>query len=108
MIQYLENFLEVVCGAFEGDKVCGGIFHEYSQEFVKNFFKKIFSPIETCGSLGFCKDTYHVLDFNDYLKDVLSDKPNKTVPQPLSQKTYKVLHLADMHIDFEYEEVILI
>ena len=98
----------MLCRAIEDEKACSDLFHTYGDEFVKNVLEKLFSPIETCGSLGFCKDTYHVLDFNDYLKDVLSDKPNKTVPQPLSQKTYKVLHLADMHIDFEYEEVILI
>lgn len=106
MVQYLEDFLESACAIFESTNVCQGIFHEYASEFVKNFFKRIFDPIEVCGSLGFCKDTYHVLDFNDYLKEVLADKPNTTVPQPTLKSTLKVLHLADMHIDFEYEEVI--
>jgi len=72
---------------------------------VNNLFKKLLNPIEVCGAIGLCKDSYHVLDFNDYLKDVLADKPNKTTPQPTLKSTYKVLHLADMHIDFEYEEV---
>ena len=107
MITYVEKFAELICQAFESTNICRGIFSEYAPEFVKSLFKKIFNPIEVCGAIGFCKDVYHVSDFQDYLKDVLADKPNKTIPQPTLNGKYTVLHLADMHIDFEYEEVFI-
>lgn len=97
--------MKLCCSAFISENVCYGYFLQYSKELVKNIFKKVFNPIEFCGSIGFCKDSYHVLDFNDYLKDVLANKPNKTTPQPTYKSKYKVLHLSDIHIDFLYEEV---
>jgi len=107
VIKYVEKFIELICHAIEGKKVCQGIFGEYAAEFVKNLFKKIFNPVEVCGTIGFCKNVYHVSDFQDYLKDVLADKPNKTIPQPTLKGKYKILHLTDLHIDFEYEEVFI-
>lgn len=105
VVQYIENFFELLCTAFEGEAFCRGIFNEYANHFVKNLFKKVFSPKDFCGYIGFCKDSYRKLDINDYMKDVLADKPNFTAPQPTMKNKLKVLHLSDLHIDFEYEEV---
>jgi hypothetical protein len=66
------------------------------------------NPDILCGKVGLCPKSYLPLDFEEYKKEVLADKPPRNISIPTKKETIKVLHLADAHIDFEYEEVILI
>ena len=51
-----------------------------------------------------CPADRNYLNFTEYLLDVLKDKPKLAPAKPTGRTTYKLLHLADPHTDYEYEE----
>ena len=83
---------------------------------VPELLKSVLHPEYFCQRVaGFCRNPYKVLHENDFISRVLKDKPAqiaqdnyidnlyeeiKTDPEP--RETVKVLHVSDIHIDFEY------
>ena len=106
MIKYGEKFIIWFCSKILESSVCAGAVGEYADFVVTNYLAKLLDPQILCGKIGLCPKSYTPLDFEEYKKDVLADKPARNVPTPTKKETIKVLHLADAHIDFEYEEVI--
>ena len=58
-----------------------------------------------CGSINFCKKTFHKQTVEEYVREILADNPNIPAPTPSGKKTYKILHLTDVHVDLEYTTV---
>lgn len=52
-----------------------------------------------------CPKTSHREHIQEYVKEVLRDKPPTIYPTPTKKSTYTVMHVTDPHIDLQYEVV---
>jgi len=53
-----------------------------------------------------CPKTIKHDHLNQYVKEVLKDKPVRNNINPTKKSTYTILQLSDPHVDLEYKEVI--
>lgn len=49
-----------------------------------------------------CPKEYTILSADDYAKNILKDKPNKTQEEPTLRKVLNIMHISDLHPDFFY------
>ena len=97
-----------VCTLASTDLLCSGILSEYASEVVNVIIDRELDSNLVCGSLMLCEKTYQKETVQKYVKEILADKTNLTAPTPSGKKTYKILHLTDVHVDLEYTTVISI
>ena len=80
---------------------------------MKNFIGGIYDSIVdptvnstyACQRLAMCPYTINNDTLNPYVQEVLQDKPPTNIPNATGRETYFVLHMTDLHIDFNYQEV---
>jgi len=59
-----------------------------------------------CQRLAMCPYLINNDTLNPYLDDVLQGKPAaSSIPVAANRSTYQILHMTDIHIDFQYQEV---
>ncbi len=51
-----------------------------------------------------CPPVYRELNPQDYIKEVLKDKPKRNHPIPTKRKIINVAHVSDIHTDLLYQE----
>ena len=115
----LENIISYICSYSLKYEVCSGAVNEMGDVVVPQILDFLLSPSYACGRIGgFCSShQWKTLDSSDYIQRILKDKPdflkdNDFVNQqyrqinadPSPRKTVKVLHITDLHLDFEYKE----
>ncbi|CAI2362134.1 unnamed protein product [Moneuplotes crassus] len=115
----LEKIIAYFCGKSLAYEVCLGAIQEMGSIIVPEVMKFLIGPKYACSRLvGVCKNPhFKTADPQDYIDRVLSDKPDfikdndyvnaqyrKIAADPNPRKTVKVLHLSDIHLDFEYKE----
>jgi len=80
---------------------------------VKNFIGGIYDSIVdptvnstyACQRLSFCPFPINNDTLTPYVQEVLQDKPPTNISNATGRATYQVLHMTDLHIDFNYQEV---
>ena len=86
----------------------------YCSDAVKELVTSMFLAINephvnstwACQRLAMCPYLINNDTLNPYLDDVLHGKPAAaSIPVAANRSTYQVLHMTDIHIDFEYQEV---
>jgi sphingomyelin phosphodiesterase len=106
-----------ICSIFIDYNVCSGSVREMSKLVIHQAVSGVLTPEYSCARLmGFCNSPkYRTLDSQDYIDRVLADKPElikdndfvnqqykKINEDPNPRKTVKVLHITDVHLDFDY------
>ena len=69
-------------------------------EFIINKFNSQF----ICGYLKICPNKFLKLSFDDYLNEIIKDKPKNKPIFPSYEKNYTFLHISDFHFDSKYAE----
>lgn len=89
----------------------------YCSDAVRDLFTSMFASINephvnstwTCQRLAMCPYLINNDTLNPFLDEVLQGKPAtvNTTTAPANRSTYQVLHMTDIHIDFQYQEVMI-
>ena len=82
--------------------VCHGAVWEMTPIIIESFLNHYLDPLRACPAIYLCPETYQEQDLKAYIKDVLKDKPDRPDPTPTGRETFKLVHVTDMHIDFDY------
>lgn len=97
-------------------ETCWGFANYLNHPIIKNFFALPFSASYICQrKLKMCHyESLESIEIVDFVNTVLSDRPATIVNDDYvdnlyagigaSDPTYKIIHLADLHLDFKYEE----
>jgi sphingomyelin phosphodiesterase len=100
-------------------EVCVGAVKEMGDIIVPQIFEHLFAPKYACSRmLGFCSNpSWKTLDDQEYIDRVLADKPDfikdneftnnkykEIKADPKERKAVRVMHLSDIHLDFDYVE----
>ena len=102
--KFLKNVLSSICSLVLDKSVCYGAIYRYGDIIYDALIDHYFDSEFVCTKIGVCDKHYIELDADDFAREVLKGKPQTEVPTFPSEKTLKVLHLADMHIDMFYQE----
>ena len=94
-------------------EVCEGAISLWENKVIDSIIERYLDHEYICSGRFVCKDAHYIeLNPDDYAKNLLEDKPNSTQIEEYHKrnnknlnKTYKVLHITDLHTDFKYEEV---
>ena len=110
--------IEICSHGVELKEVCEGAVHEMGIVLVPQLLNLVLTPDYFCSRVaGFCANpSYHTLNEQAFIERVLADKPqfianNSFIDQlyeeisadPEPRETIRVLHMSDIHIDFEYQ-----
>lgn len=114
-----EVTISLICSIFTTYEVCHGAIGEMGDVIWPQIFTFLMGPEYGCSRFaGVCASPkFYTLDPQDYIDRVLSDKPeflkeNNYVDQQYQKiaedqeerKIVKVMHISDVHLDFNYQE----
>jgi len=85
--------------------LCKQAIDTFGEIVIHSLSAKIFNPERACARLRLCPKTWETEILEDYIQEVLKDKPNTPQPTPTKRNTYKMMHISDLHVDLEYEVV---
>ena len=110
---WISRFVIWLCSWGVKYEVCEGAISLWENKVIDSIIDRYLDHEYICSSRFVCKDAHYVeLNPDDYAKKLLEDKPNRTQIEEYHKrnsknlnKTYKVLHITDLHTDFKYEEV---
>lgn len=71
---------------------------------VSNLWLHFTDPHLACHKILLCPKEFEILTVDQYAKEVLIGKPNKTQEEPTGKKTLRILHWSDLHPDLFYQE----
>lgn len=101
----VKQVLNFVCGYILDKSVCGDYVGRYAEAFYTSLISKNLDEDFICSLFELCTYNYEKLNADDFASRILKDKPKTPViPQYPSEKTLKVVHLTDMHVDPMYQE----
>lgn len=86
-------------------RICRKYIIFYGENVLESLIDHYINGEYICTFTHICKNTHFVtLQADDYAKDLLKDKPTNNSPtiDPLA-KTWKVLHVTDIHVDLNYK-----
>ncbi|EAR89553.1 ser/thr phosphatase family protein (macronuclear) [Tetrahymena thermophila SB210] len=86
------------------EDVCRQYAQEMSPFIVESIQQHFFDPDYACPFIKVCPKVYEDIDIDALVYDIIKEKPKITQIKQSSGKTLKVLQLADVHIDLEYQE----
>eukprot|EP00331_Platyophrya_macrostoma_P015218 CAMPEP_0176467452 /NCGR_PEP_ID=MMETSP0127-20121128/38469_1 /TAXON_ID=938130 /ORGANISM="Platyophrya macrostoma, Strain WH" /LENGTH=281 /DNA_ID=CAMNT_0017860759 /DNA_START=388 /DNA_END=1230 /DNA_ORIENTATION=+ len=69
---------------------------------ISSLAKHYLSPTRICPEIYLCNDYYKSLDLQAAINETLKDKPKRDDPKPTGRETIKMLHISDVHVDFDY------
>jgi len=94
-----------LCSIFESFEVCRGLIELYGQSYVDAISQKYLDPSYSCVMLGACSSPEYIQsNYTQYVREVLADMPPaEPWPNP-SGSTFKIVHVTDMHVDWDYKE----
>jgi hypothetical protein len=114
-----ETIAAIACSPFIDYRVCAGAVHAMAEIIIPQITQGLLSASYSCSRLmGFCASPkYKTLDNADYINEMLKDKPEflknndyvntkyEEIGNDLNpRKTVKILHITDLHLDFDYTE----
>ena len=103
----LNEFLTLFCSIVLRREVCRNAIYLYSPIVIDSLIEHYLDAEFICTKNYMCKFRHFIeLDPDDYARQLLKDKPNKI--EEIVKKdgeTLKVLHVTDIHTDFNYKEV---
>jgi hypothetical protein len=118
-INFIVNFACKI--KMNDDNVCRKVKDLFADEMIKGVIARKLNPNYICTSvIPICqKGKYYTeLNADDYAREILKDLPlnknnsdidkqqsDRTKNSTINNKNIKILHLTDVHIDLEYEEV---
>lgn len=82
--------------------ICKAAADSFMPIIIPSLAKHYLGPTRVCPTILLCSDYYKELNLDEDIATILKDKPVKADPTPTGRKTVKMLHISDMHIDFEY------
>lgn len=59
-------------------------------------------PHEVCHKLYLCPKEYFKRNVTEELHNIVKDKPNKEWEKATNRKSFKIMHISDLHPDFFY------
>eukprot|EP00827_Trimyema_finlayi_P002679 TRINITY_DN237_c0_g1_i4.p1 TRINITY_DN237_c0_g1~~TRINITY_DN237_c0_g1_i4.p1 ORF type:complete len:538 (-),score=114.47 TRINITY_DN237_c0_g1_i4:101-1714(-) len=92
-----ENICEKEAEKFE----CQAQVDLLAPRFLHSYLYHFFDPFYQCGSQNLCDD-YEELKVDDFKKRVLADMPTPQKTPVQNKSRYKILHITDTHIEFDY------
>jgi len=101
----LIKYAQTACEKKQAKNVCEGAINSYGEEVFEVLLDRTIRPERICERFALCPRTIERDRLKDFVKDILHDKPAKKAVKPGSKGTYKVLQLADPHVDLLYQEV---
>jgi sphingomyelin phosphodiesterase len=99
--------LTLVCSLGMSKNVCNEYLNLYGPVIYDSIVDHYINGEYVCSLTRVCKDEHFIkLNADDYAKDLLKDKPlNVTTPFiDIQAPTWKVLQVADLHVDYLYLE----
>lgn len=112
-LTWILRFVTWLCSWGVRYEVCEGAISLWENKIIDAIIERYMDHEYICSGRFICRDSHYVeLDPDEYARKLLEDKPNKTHIEEFykrndkkSNKTYRVLHITDLHTDFKYEEV---
>ena len=107
-MKLLKSIIETGCGlVLKNDDFCNNVFEGIVRIWATKLLG-IFDPLRICVKLEICTTPKIIPDINkNFINRVLLDRPPKqSYSIPSKGNTVKFVLFADMHVDYEYKEVI--
>jgi len=101
----IRNYAMTICEKKQEKKVCEGAIGSYADQVFEVLLDRTIRPDRICERFALCPRTIERDRLNDFIKDVMGDKPPRKVTKPTKKGTYHVLQLSDPHVDLLYQEV---
>ncbi len=92
------------CQKKQTEKVCQATIGMFIEEVFEIALDRFIRPERFCGKVGICPWAEEKDRLQDYIKEVLKDKPKRVETKPTKKSTYSVMQLADPHFDHLYQE----
>ena len=104
LLQGLQFIAYEVCAIakIEDKAVCKGAVEAMTPIVISSLAQHYLNPTRVCPTIYLCPDFYKELKIQAYINETLRDKPVRPDPVPTGRQTIKMLHVSDMHIDFDY------
>ncbi len=105
--KYLFRLITYSCSIFMEYRFCNQFVTNWGDIIYTALIKRISDPDLICSKLHFCTNIYSYQSADDFARNILKDKPkNQTLPEiNTTAATWKVLQIADIHTDMDYEPV---
>ncbi|KRX09475.1 Saposin-like protein [Pseudocohnilembus persalinus] len=84
-------------------EVCHGVLSEQVPVIVESIWAHYVNEDFICPLKKYCDPVYEKIDIDELVKEILSDKPKQEPLIPTQKSTFKFIHWADIHTDFEYQ-----
>lgn len=101
---FIENTAETFCEKKQNKSVCYQAIHSYGDEVWEILLDRAIRPQRFCQRFAICPHVEERDHLQEFIKDVLKDKPQKKSVKPTKKSTYSVLQIADPHVDLLYKE----
>ena len=106
--EWAANYSEQICTKVMGadfTPICTGFIVEFKQIVVEMLMDRLIEPEHLCAKLEYCKNPKIIPEnFTAYVEKVMKGKPPGPGPQPSGGKTFKFIHISDVHLDLHYKE----
>ena len=107
MRSVVNSAVELICETMQTKTVCTSLISSYLDIILGSIIDRTSDPLDICQTIMLCPKTSHTASLDDYIAEVLKDKPPQQTVSPSKKTYYNILHLADPHIDLEYQVVSL-
>ncbi|CAG9331832.1 unnamed protein product [Blepharisma stoltei] len=98
-----EDFLINICSVFEHHDICQGLIRIFGKSYTEAVTGKYLNPEFVCSSFGVCPTPQYLMEnFTAYEEEILKDMPEIQPWPETGDKTFMVLQVTDIHVDFFY------
>ena len=106
--EWAANYTQELCVKVKGANyttICTGLINEFKQIVADMLIDRLVDPEYLCVELEYCSSPKYVPEnFTAYVEKVMKGKPAGPGPQPSGGKTFKFVHISDVHMDLFYKE----
>ncbi|KAL4435972.1 hypothetical protein ABPG74_022207 [Tetrahymena malaccensis] len=104
--QELTHIIQFGCSILkiETPLICFSAVGEMAPSVLQGFINRYLNPLYVCPSLSLCPPYYHNLNVTAIAQNIIKDTPQINRPTPTLKKTFKFLHMSDLHFDGLYLE----
>ncbi|CAD8071043.1 unnamed protein product [Paramecium primaurelia] len=107
IVWFLELVAEGYCSyaKIEKHSVCKGAIHEMTPVIFEGIQTRFLDEDFICPLIRWCPKVYEELKLEDYVSNILKDKPlNTQWPEIDGTDTIEIIHVSDIHTDLFYKE----
>ncbi|CAD8174960.1 unnamed protein product [Paramecium octaurelia] len=107
IVWFLELVAEGYCAYAKIEKfsVCKGAIHEMTPVIFEGIQTRFLDEDFICPLIRWCPKVYEELKLEDYISNILKDKPENTQwPEIDGTDTIEIIHVSDIHTDLLYKE----